>query len=104
VGFSLKDALRRYEARLIERALRDAGGSVSRAAQLLGFKSHNSLIKILNTRHKRLLSQRTPVKARKRSLMVVHHADKDTRPLAILHVEDSDSVADVVTEMLELEG
>jgi CheY-like chemotaxis protein len=102
--FSLKDALRRYEARLIERALKDAGGIVSRAAQLLGFKNHNSLIKILNTRHRHLLPSRSPIRVRRRSLISVPHADRESRPLAILHVEDSDFVAKAVRETLELKG
>jgi tetratricopeptide (TPR) repeat protein len=35
-GFNFYDAVRRYEARIIERALREAGGVVTRAAALLG--------------------------------------------------------------------
>jgi tetratricopeptide (TPR) repeat protein len=35
-GFNFYEAVRRFESRIIERALRDAGGVVTRAAQLLG--------------------------------------------------------------------
>ena len=103
-NFSLKDALRRYEARIIERALKDAGKSVSRAAHMLGFKNHTSLIKKLNKWHRHLLSERAPAKSRKSSLMFLHDADKETRPIKILHVEDNQAVADAVKEMLETEG
>jgi DNA-binding NtrC family response regulator len=34
--FNLYEAVRRFEARVIERALRDVGGVLARAAQLLG--------------------------------------------------------------------
>lgn len=101
-NFSLKEALRRYEGRIIERALRDAGKSVTRAARMLGFKHHTSLINRLNSKHRELLSVRTPVEPRKRSLIFVH--ETETRPLRILHVEDNKLVADAVKETLEMEG
>jgi hypothetical protein len=77
-GFSLKEALRRYEARIIERALKDAGGIVTRAAHLLGLKHHTSLINKLNSRHRELLSARSPVEPRKRSIILNQdHRAKD---------------------------
>jgi CheY-like chemotaxis protein len=103
-NFSLKDALRRYERRIIERALKDADGVVSRAAYMLGFKSHTSLINRLNTQHPDLLSVRTPIEQRKRSLMYIQTADVEAGPLNILHVEDNRTVADAVKETLALEG
>jgi CheY-like chemotaxis protein len=103
-NFSLKEALRRYEARIIERALRDAGGIVTRAAHLLGFKHHTSLINRLNTRHQELLSVRTPIEPRKRSLIFITEDDVEMLPLKILHLEDNRSIADAVKEMLEMEG
>jgi CheY-like chemotaxis protein len=103
-NFSLKDAVRRYEARIIERALKDAGGSVTRAAHMLGFKNHTSLIKKLNRWHRHLLCQRTPAKSRKSSLMFIHGAGEETSPVTILHVEDNEAVADSVKEILEMEG
>lgn len=65
-GFSLKHEVRRYEAELIERALREADGVVSRAAQLLGFRHHQTFIALLNNRHKNLLHARNPIVPRKR--------------------------------------
>jgi tetratricopeptide (TPR) repeat protein len=65
-GFSLKHEVSRYEAELIERALREADGVVSRAAQLLGFKHHQTFVALLNNRHKNLLHARTPIVRRKR--------------------------------------
>src|SRR5205085_11481261 len=101
-NFSLTEALRRYEGRIIERALRDAGGIVTRAAHLLGFKHHTSLINRLNARHRDLLAARTPVEHRKRSMVFVN--DTATCPLSILHVEDNDLVSNMVKESLETEG
>ena len=65
--FSFREAVLRYESDIIERALRDAGGVVSRAAKLLGMKHHNNLVSILNTRHRELLGERKPIVARRRS-------------------------------------
>lgn len=103
-NFSLKEALRRYEARIIERALRAAGGVVTRAAHLLGFNHHNSLIERLNTRHPELLSVRTPIEPRKRSLIFVNNGEKNTRAVKILHVEDDKLVANAVKDTLRRKG
>jgi CheY-like chemotaxis protein len=101
-NFSLTEALRRYEGHIIERALKDASGIVTRAAHLLGFKHHSSLINRLNARHQELLAVRTPVEPRKRSLVFLD--DTATRPLSILHVEDNNLVAGALKETLETEG
>jgi CheY-like chemotaxis protein/tetratricopeptide (TPR) repeat protein len=101
-NFSLAEALRRYEGHIIERALKDANGIVTRAAHLLGFKHHSSLINRLNSRHRELLSARTPIEPRKRSLVFVR--DTEARSLSILHVEDNKLVASAVKESLEMEG
>lgn len=108
-GFSLKTTVRRYEARLIEPALRDAGGMVTRAAHLLGFKHHHSLVSILNQRHRNLLPKRTPVVPRKRSIIAVSDTrqgapTKQTRTVKILHVEDHKTVAEAVKNTLETQG
>lgn len=103
-NFSLKKALRRYEARIIECALRDAGGIVTRAARLLGFKHHNSLISLLNSHHRELLSARTPIEPRKRSLIFVNGSKRVTRNLTILHVEDNKLGANAVRDTLKMEG
>ncbi len=105
-GFSFRQAISRYERALIERALKDAGGVVSRASEFLGFKYHQSLIPLLNNRHKDLLPARTPVVPRKRSVIgqQVGSAEKQTRTVTILHAEDNRIVADAVRDTLELEG
>lgn len=66
-GFSLKAEVLRYEAELIQRALRDADGGVSYAARLLGFRHHQTFVALLNNRHKDLLHARTPVVPRRRA-------------------------------------
>ena len=70
-GFSLDAEVLRYEGNLIRRALEESGGSVTRAARLLGV-THQGLAFILNGRHSDLLSIRTPVKRRRRSI-IRHH-------------------------------
>ena len=70
-GFSLDAEVLRYEGSLIRRALEESGGSVTRAARLLGV-THQGLAFILNGRHNDLLSIRTPVKRRRRSI-IRHH-------------------------------
>lgn len=70
-GFSLDAEVLRYEGNLIRRALEESGGSVTRAARLLGV-THQGLAFILNGRHSDLLAIRTPVKRRRRSI-IRHH-------------------------------
>ncbi|HEU4432465.1 MAG TPA: tetratricopeptide repeat protein [Pyrinomonadaceae bacterium] len=67
-GFSLDAEVLRYEGNLIRKALEESGGSVTRAARLLGV-THQGLAFILNGRHSDLLSIRTPVKRRRRSII-----------------------------------
>src|SRR5215217_1952752 len=69
--FSLDTEVLRYEGSLIRRALEESGGSVTRAARLLGV-THQGLAFILNGRHSDLLSIRSPVKRRRRSI-IRHH-------------------------------
>jgi tetratricopeptide (TPR) repeat protein len=68
---SLEEEVLRYEETLIRRALESSGGSVTRAARLLGI-THQGLAFILNGRHKSLLSVRKPVKPRRRSIIRYH--------------------------------
>jgi transcriptional regulator with GAF, ATPase, and Fis domain len=68
-GFSLKREVHRYEERFIELALREAGGMVTRAARLLGFRHHESLSSLLKTKHQKLQPSRMPAAARKRSII-----------------------------------
>lgn len=109
-GFSLMSEVRRYERLIIERALKDAGGVVTRAAQFLGFKHHNSLISRINKRHTNLLKARSPVLPRKRGIVrdpgdQPHRPESgETRVVTILHVEDDRYVAEVLKEALEVEG
>ena len=70
-GFSLDSEVLRYEGSLIRRALEESGGSVTRAARLLGV-THQGLAFILNGRHSDLLSIRSPVKRRRRSIIRNH--------------------------------
>jgi len=70
-GSSLDAEVLRYEGSLIRKALEDSGGSVTRAARLLGV-THQGLAFILNGRHSDLLSIRTPVKKRRRSIIRQH--------------------------------
>ena len=108
--FSFKKEIKRYERFLIERALRESSGIVTRAARLLGFRHHQSLISLLNNRHKDLLSIRTPIVNRKSTIIrdsptpPDRPTDRQTRPITILHVEDSKEVAEVITDTLEMEG
>ncbi|HKR59441.1 MAG TPA: helix-turn-helix domain-containing protein, partial [Pyrinomonadaceae bacterium] len=68
VSGSLEDQVLNFEGELIRRALESSGGSVTRAARQLGI-THQGLAFILNGRHKSLLSIRTPVKRRRRSII-----------------------------------
>jgi len=67
--FSFKEAVRGYEARLIRLALKETGGKVTAAARLLGFSHHQSLIALIDSRHKELLEMRSPVRARRHHLL-----------------------------------
>jgi CheY-like chemotaxis protein/tetratricopeptide (TPR) repeat protein len=105
-GFNFFDAVVRYEARIIERALREAGGVVSRAAELLGI-SRQSLESMLKGkgRHRALAHLRVPTERQPRSLMFRGDEDcPETRAVCVLHVEDRPEVADAVSMKLEDEG
>ena len=62
--FTLPEAVMEYEARFVERALVEEGGSITRAAQRLSV-SHQTLSSMLKTRHKKLQSKRKPEMRRK---------------------------------------
>lgn len=70
-NFSFRQSMLQYEGNLITRALEESGGAVTRAARLLGFKNHQSLTSIINTRHQELLANRLPVRQR-RQHMIIH--------------------------------
>ncbi|HEX8852510.1 MAG TPA: response regulator, partial [Pyrinomonadaceae bacterium] len=110
--FSFRSEVRRYESFLIERALRDARGVVTRAAQLLGFRHYQSLLTLLNKRHNSLTPVRSPIFPRKRSILRMvapkpgpqARAPRRKRSIKILHAEDNAIVADALRETLESEG
>lgn len=110
-GFSLKNQTRKFEEGLIQRALRDAGGSVTKAAQLLGFKHHQSLISLISGRHRKLMTSRSKVRRRRQHLFSdvrkgqQASARESSAPKAsILHVDDSKSITDLVADVLVDEG
>jgi tetratricopeptide (TPR) repeat protein len=67
-GFSLYGAVHELEAKLIGQALEESGGNITRAARLLGL-SHQTLISILETRHKALAGKRKPAQKRLKSII-----------------------------------
>ena len=67
-NFTLPSAIHQYEAKLIEHALEETGGSVTKAARLLGL-THQTLGSILNTRHKKLSPKRKPARKRLKSII-----------------------------------
>lgn len=69
-NFTLFGAVHELEARLISRALDESGGSVTRAAKILGLR-HQTFLSMLNTRHQSLLEKRTPAEKRRRSIIKV---------------------------------
>jgi CheY-like chemotaxis protein/tetratricopeptide (TPR) repeat protein len=105
-GFNLYKAVLRYEARIIERALKETRGVVSRAAELLGLRRQRLEAMLKGRgRHTALANLRTPVEHRARSLMFRGDEDcPETRAVCILHVEDDRLVAEAVNITLEGEG
>jgi CheY-like chemotaxis protein/tetratricopeptide (TPR) repeat protein len=113
-GFSFKEHVRDSERAVIERALRDAGGSVTRAARLLGFRHHQSLVSLINSRHKELLKTRSAIRKRRQHLFSPPRKIKktvlDARPqpaasaISILHVEDNKVVARLIQDTLGTVG
>lgn len=67
-GFSLEEAVRRYRGRLIKLALEASDGSVTRAARLLGYSHHQSLIYLISHEHKELLNVRKPITKRRKQI------------------------------------
>jgi CheY-like chemotaxis protein len=111
-GFSFKEKILDCERALIERALRDSNGSVTRAARLLGFRHHQSLISLINSRHKELLKTRTAVRKRRRHIFskprkikyIPVNRNPGSDQISILHAEDNQPVANMINEMLSGEG
>src|SRR5260370_31006327 len=109
-GFSFKSAVHRYEAHLIRLALNETGGLVTQAARLLGFKHHQSLVSLIDSRHRDLLKTRSAVRKRRHHLIVhpkrakkkkvrTDHAQASSQT-SILHVEDNEQIAKLVNDMV----
>jgi CheY-like chemotaxis protein/tetratricopeptide (TPR) repeat protein len=108
-GASFKQQVLNYEKALIERALRDAGGAVTRAARLLGFRHHQSLISLINSRHRDLLKTRSAVRTRRHHIfskprkikkkVTKTSPERATSQISILHVEDNEQIANLVREL-----
>lgn len=112
-GFSLRREVKKVERNLIERALRDAAGSVTKASHMLGFKHHQSLVSLLNNRHHDLIGHRSAVRKRRRHLFSQPKRNKQKEPtkthaapgqLSILHAEDHPVIARQVYETLTAGG
>jgi tetratricopeptide (TPR) repeat protein len=109
-GFSFKQQILDCEKALLERALRDAGGSVTRAARLLGFNHHQSLISLINSRHKELLKTRTAVRRRRRHIFSEprkiktrpgrNRAHRGSAQVSVLHVGNPRLASRLVGEVL----
>ena len=67
-NFTIFNAVHELEAKLIGQALDEAGGSVTRAAKLLGVR-HQTFLSMLNMRHRNLLEKRTPAEKRLKSII-----------------------------------
>jgi transcriptional regulator with PAS, ATPase and Fis domain len=65
---SFQDQVLDFERGIIAEALVEAGGSVTRAARALKL-THQGLCYIINHRHKDLLTARTPIRVRRRSII-----------------------------------
>jgi CheY-like chemotaxis protein/tetratricopeptide (TPR) repeat protein len=106
-GFSMRKHIEKIEKILMNRALRDAGGSVTKASQLLGFHHHQSLISLINSRHSELLQHRSVVRRRHHHLLSKPQKSKKRTPavnlenqIFVLHVEDHKPVTRMVKDAL----
>ena len=106
---SFKREIRKAEKALLARALQQAEGSVTKAAHLLGFKHHQSLISIINIRHKELLQTRSKIRKRRRHIFSQTRKTRKSPPklspvrrtsqLAILHVADNPQAAELFADI-----
>jgi len=79
-NFSLREAVLRYESHLIKLALLQSEGSVTKAARLLGFNHHQSLVGLISGRHRELLTVRSAVRKRRQHLMPHPKRKKKQQP------------------------
>ncbi len=102
---SFFDEVHRYEALLIERALREANGKVAQAAKLLHI-NRQAFIFLLNNHHKDLLPVRKPAIPPRRSIFrdTSSTGTKQMKPATILYVEDNQFVMGAVRDALAMEG
>ena len=105
---SFKREIRKAEKTLLARALREAEGSVTKAAYLLGFKHHQSLISIINIRHNDLIKERSRIRKRRRHIFSESRKPKQpaekrikerTSRITILQVENDEQVANQIADM-----
>lgn len=68
-SLNFKDEIHKREAELIAQALEAAEGSVTKASRLLGFNHHQSLISLLNTKHRDLLGRRSKITPHRKRLI-----------------------------------
>ena len=106
-GFSFRKETHKFEAKLIQRALRDSRGLVSNAARLLGFNHHQSLISLLNGSHKELQSFRSTARKRRRALFSKSTAPATTNiqkpatyKVSVLHIDDDKPSIEIVADAL----
>jgi len=111
-NFSYKTAVHRYEAHLIRLALNETCGSVTRAARVLVFRHHQSLVSLIDSRHKDLLDKRLPVRKRRHHIIshpkrarkqVQAEHPRDTSQISILHVEPNQQIAKLVNDIVASE-
>jgi len=88
---AFKREIRKAEKALLARALQQAEGSVTKAAHLLGFKHHQSLISIINIRHKELLQTRSKIRKRRRHIFSQTRKTRKSPPKLIELCHDGDS-------------
>jgi transcriptional regulator with PAS, ATPase and Fis domain len=65
---SFQERVHEFEHEIIAEALSEAGGSVTRAARALSL-THQGLCYIINHWHKDLLTARTPIRIRRKSIL-----------------------------------
>jgi CheY-like chemotaxis protein len=109
-GFSLKKEVRLLEERFIRLALEEAGGKVTGAAKLLGLH-YQTLVLLLDQRHRALLPLRKPAVRRRRVVRpsAAHtpaggRTTKAEGPSVILHADGDEVSAREVRGVLEAEG
>lgn len=85
-NFSLFGAIHDFEAKLIGQALDESGGSVTQAAKLLGH-THQTLISILDKRHKALSGKRKPMQKRLKSIIKIPREEGARQAEALLNIK-----------------